>query len=77
MKSLLLMLHLKEEYWDSKKVRTRDKIKKVHDWMGYDIAFVEGSDPKTIEEIGKGDKKNYIKIGEASYGAVKICSYGL
>lgn len=53
------------------KVRTRDKIKKVHDWMGYDIAFVEGSDPKTIEEIGKGDKKNYIKIGEASYGAVK------
>ena len=53
------------------KVRTRDNIKKVHDWMGYDIAFVEGSDPKTIEEIGKGDKKNYIKIGEASYGAVK------
>ena len=53
------------------KVRTRDKIKKVHDWMGYDIAFLEGSDPKTIDEIGKGEKKKYIKIGEASYGAVK------
>lgn len=53
------------------KVRTSDKIKKVHDWMGYDLAFVEGSDPKSIEEVGKGDKKTYIKIGEASYAAVK------
>ena len=52
------------------KVRTRDKIKKVHDWMGYDIAFLEGSDPKTIEEIGKGDKKNYIKIGVKCYTKV-------
>ena len=31
---------------------------------------VEGSDPKSIEEIGKG-KKTYIKMGEASYSAVK------
>ncbi len=54
------------------KARTRDKMKKVHDWMGYDIAMVEGSDPKSIEEIGKGDKKTYIKIGEASYAAVKF-----
>ena len=53
------------------KVRTRDTIKKVHDWMGYDLADVEGSDPKSIEEIGKGEKKTYIKIGEASYSAVK------
>lgn len=53
------------------KARTRDKIKKIHDWMGYDLAFVEGSDPKSIEEIGKGDKKTYIKIGEVSYAAVK------
>lgn len=53
------------------KARTRDKIKKVHDWMGYDVAFVEGSDPKSIDEIGKDDKKSYIKIGEASYAAVK------
>lgn len=53
------------------KVRTRDMIKKVHDWMGYDIAFVEGSDPKTIDELGKSEKSKYIKIGEASYSAVK------
>lgn len=53
------------------KVRTREKIKKVHDWMKYDIAFVEGSDPKVIDDIGKGNKQAYIKIGEASYSAVK------
>lgn len=53
------------------KVRTREMIKKVHDWMKYDIAFVEGSDPKVIGDIGKGDKQTYIKIGEASYSAVK------
>lgn len=53
------------------KVRTREIIKKVHDWMKYDIAFVEGSDPKVIGDIGKGNKQAYIKIGEASYSAVK------
>ena len=53
------------------KVRTRNMIKKVHDWMGYDLAFVEGSDPKSIDEIGKGNKKTYIEIGEDSYTAVK------
>ncbi len=52
------------------KARTRDLIKKVHDWMGYDLAFVEGSDPKSIDEIGKGEKA-YIKIGDLSYSAVK------
>ena len=52
------------------KARTRDLISKVHDWMKYDIAFVEGSDCKTLEEIGKGNE-SYIKIGEASFSAVK------
>ena len=53
------------------KARTRDTIQKVHNWMGYELALVEGSDPKSINDIGKGDKKTYIKIGEASYSAVK------
>ena len=53
------------------KARTRDLIRKVHDWMGYDLAFLEGSDPKSIDDIGKGDRKTYIKIGEFSYPAVK------
>ncbi len=52
------------------KVRSHDTIQKVHSWMGYDLASVEGSDPKSIEEIGKGEK-GFIKIGELSYVAVK------
>lgn len=68
---LALDIAFKRRVIGFQKARTRDMIKKVHDWMGYDIAFVEGSDPKSIDEIGKGEKNKYIKIGEASYGAVK------
>lgn len=53
------------------KARTKVLMDKVHNWMGYDIALLEGSDPKSIVEIGKGDKKTYVKIGEFSYLAVK------
>jgi len=53
------------------KVRTRDKARVVHNWMGYDIAFLEGSDPKCLDDVGKGNYKSYIKIGEQSYNAVK------
>lgn len=53
------------------KARTRDLIKKVHDWMGYDLALLEGSDPKQINEIGKGEKV-YIKIGCFTYNALKF-----
>ena len=41
-------------------------------WLDNDLpAFVEGSDPKKIEEIGKG-KKSYIKIGAYNFEAVKF-----
>ena len=42
----------------------REHFKKV-------LACVEGSDPKRIEEIGKG-KKSYIKIGDYNFEAVKF-----
>ena len=45
--------------------------KKIKDWFGYEKAFVEGSDPKSIEEIGKG-KTSFIKIGEYSFAAIKF-----
>ena len=35
-------------------------------------ALVEGSDPKSITDIGKGDKCTYLKIGEYSYAAIKF-----
>ncbi len=54
------------------KVRTRDEITKWKQWLDNDLpAFVEGSDPKKIEEIGKG-KKSYIKIGDYNFEAVKF-----
>jgi predicted ATPase/cell division septum initiation protein DivIVA len=54
------------------KVRTRDDIEKWNEWLNTKLpAFVEGSDPKKIEEIGKG-KKSYIKIGAYNFEAVKF-----
>lgn len=53
------------------KLRTRDNIPKLAQWLGYDIAYVEGSDPKRIEEIGKDRCQTYIKLGEFSFDALK------
>ena len=54
------------------KVRTRDDIKKWNEWLNNKLpSFVEGSDPKKIEEIGKGEK-SYIKIGDYNFEAVKF-----
>lgn len=54
------------------KVRTRDDVEKWNEWLNNRLpAFVEGSDPKKIEEIGKG-KKSYIKIGDYNFEAVKF-----
>jgi len=58
------------------KVRTHDKSDqkcrvKVQEWLGdaYPVE-VEGSDPKTIDQIGQG-QPCYVKIGAFSFGAVK------
>lgn len=58
------------------KVRTHDvpdrKCRvKVQDWLceAYP-AEVEGSDPKSIEQIGKGEK-SYLKIGDFTFEAIK------
>ncbi|MDQ7023720.1 MAG: hypothetical protein Q9M97_09610 [Candidatus Gracilibacteria bacterium] len=54
------------------KVRTGDEVVKSKTWLGDDLpAFVEGSDPKKIEEIGRG-KKSFIKIGDFNFEAVKF-----
>jgi hypothetical protein len=54
------------------KVRTRDDVEKWNEWLNNELpAFVEGSDPKKIEEIGKGEK-SYIKIGDYNFEAVKF-----
>lgn len=53
------------------KVRTRDKVAKLKIWFDNLLpAFLEGSDPKSTEEIGKGER-NYIKIGSYNFDALK------
>lgn len=61
------------------KVRTHDGAgkdrpcrTKVQNWLeSWYPAELEGSDPKCIEEIGKG-KSSYLKLGELSFEAVKF-----
>lgn len=54
------------------KSRTRENKENFRRIFKYTPACVEGSDPKSIEEIGKGDRETYLKIGEYSYSAVKF-----
>jgi len=64
------------------KVRTHDGAGKgkpcrvlVQQWLkNWYPAEVEGSDPKAIEEIGKG-KPCYLKLGELSFEAVKFALF--
>ena len=54
------------------KSRKRDNLNQFERCCGYLPALVEGSDPKSITDIGKGDKCTYLKIGEYSYAAIKF-----
>jgi chromosome segregation protein len=61
------------------KVRTHDgggkdrpSRTKIKDWLqGWYPAELEGSDPKSIHEIGRG-RTGYLKLGELSFDAVKF-----
>lgn len=54
------------------KVRTRNLRSNAKDWLnGWYPAEVEGSDCKSIEEIGKGTEQCFVKVGELSFDALK------
>ena len=53
------------------KAHTRDNISQFQQYFGYVPALVEGSDPKSISDIGKGDE-SFLKIGTLSYSSVKF-----
>jgi len=54
------------------KVRTNDDREKVKQWLGdWYPAEVDGSDCKSIDEIGKGEN-SYLKIGYYTFEAVKF-----
>ncbi len=54
------------------KVRTRDKREKVKGWLGaWYPSEVEGSDPKTMDEVGRGEPA-FIKVGAFTFEAVQF-----
>lgn len=54
------------------KVRTRGKRENVKIWLsGWYPSEVEGSDPKTLEEVGRGEQ-TFIKIGAFTFEAVQF-----
>ena len=54
------------------KVRTHDLRLKVQGWLGgWYPAEVEGSDPKSMDEIGRGEK-TFIKMGAFTFEAVQF-----
>ncbi|HBM4633858.1 TPA: AAA family ATPase, partial [Listeria innocua] len=72
-----LIESLSKNSWFKSKVlgfqkgRTRVKMKQLENWMGYKIPYVEGSDCKSIDQIGKGNK-SYIKIGDGNFDSVVL-----
>ncbi|MFZ3136148.1 MAG: hypothetical protein WA126_02015 [Thermodesulfovibrionales bacterium] len=53
------------------KLSTRDKLTNLNTWFNNQLpACVEGSDAKSIDEIGEGEK-TFIKIGAYNFDAVK------
>lgn len=53
------------------KGRTRSKMTQLKQWMGYELPYIEGSDCKSIAQIGKGEK-SYIKIGDGCFDSVML-----
>lgn len=72
LESLARLEPFKRRVLGLQKARTRDNIAHFSKCFGYLPALVEGSDPKSISDIGKGDKQTFLKLGEYSYSAVKF-----
>lgn len=53
------------------KVRTNDLKNNLNTWLDKVPCFVEGSDPKSIEDIGKGESC-FLKIGDFNFEAIKF-----
>lgn len=53
------------------KVRTNDLKNNLNTWLNKVPCFVEGCDPKSIDDIGKGESC-FIKIGDFNFEAIKF-----
>lgn len=72
LESLSSIASFKKRVLGLQKATMLKNIEQFRKIFGYLPALVEGSDPKSIEDIGKGSKHTYLKIGEFSYSAVKF-----
>lgn len=54
------------------KVRTGNSMERFEKSFGYQCTQVEGSDPKSMGQVGHCERKTYLKIGDLSFDAVKF-----
>ena len=70
--SLSALASFRKSVLGLQKATTRKNITQFQSCFGYIPALIEGSDPKSVADIGKGSRRTYIKIGDYSYSAVKF-----
>lgn len=62
---------LREKTYGLQKSYNNDNYQNFINWTNMKLPRIEGSDPKCIDDIGKGTKRTYIKIGDYSFNTVK------
>lgn len=70
--SLAGIASFKKRVLGLQKATTKKNLDQFQSVFGYTPALVEGSDPKSIFDIGKGNRHTFLKIGEYSYSSVKF-----
>ncbi len=72
LETLVSFPSFKEHVLGLQKSTSESNYKMFSQYLGYEIARVHGSDPKSIVDIGKGDRQTYLQIGEYSFDCVKF-----
>ena len=72
LESLARLAPFKSRVLALQKSRSPEHLNQFERCCGYLPALVEGSDPKSISDIGRGGRYTYLKIGEYSYAAIKF-----
>ena len=62
---------VRERTFGLQKSHNNDNYNNFITWTNMKLPRLEGSDPKSIDDIGKGTKKTFIKIGDFSFKTIK------
>ena len=73
--SLFKKEFLRDRTYGLQKSYNNDNYNKFVLWTDMNLPRIEGSDPKSIDDIEKRKKETYIKIGEYSFKTVKYALY--